>query len=65
MNAITFSRGIPKGADTCTSPFFTMRIDNRHVRLYVTCIAIYGHKDTNNKAEMSTFTKKNEVMEDF
>ena len=29
-----------RGADTCTSPFFTMRIDSLLVRLYVTCIAI-------------------------
>ena len=26
--------------DTCTSPFFTMRIDSLLVLLYVTCIAI-------------------------
>lgn len=31
---------IPTGADTCTSPFFTIRIDSLLVRLYVTCIAI-------------------------
>jgi hypothetical protein len=31
--AITF-------ADTCTSPFFTMRIESLLVLLYVTCIAI-------------------------
>ena len=30
------------GADTCTSPFFTMRIDNLLVRLYVTLIAIFS-----------------------
>ena len=28
------------GADTCTSPFFTIRIDSLQVLLYVTCIAI-------------------------
>ena len=28
------------GADTCTSPFFTIRIDSLLVLLYVTCIAI-------------------------
>ena len=28
------------GADICTSPFFTMRIDSLLVLLYVTCIAI-------------------------
>lgn len=39
-NASTFFCEKPKGADTCTSPFLTMRMDSLLVRLYVTCIAI-------------------------
>ena len=31
---------IPIGTDTWTSPFFTMRIDNLLVRLYVNCMVI-------------------------
>jgi hypothetical protein len=46
MNRSTSALDIPIGADTCTSPFFTMRIDSRRVRLYVTCIAITICKDT-------------------
>ena len=41
-------------ADTCTSPFFTMRIDSRRVRLYVTCIAIVDCKSTNFVANTRT-----------
>ena len=39
--AIVWALGITL-ADTCTSPFFTMRIDNLLVRLYVTLIAIFS-----------------------
>ena len=36
--AVNDSLGGEIGAETCRSPLLTTRIDNRRVRLYVTCI---------------------------
>jgi hypothetical protein len=54
MNRSTSLLGIPIGADTCTSPFFTMRIDILLVRLYVTCIAmLYSLRSKGTKKRLT------------
>ena len=40
-------------ADTCTSPFFTMRIDSLLVLLYVTCIAISIKRKNKNQLSLN------------
>ena len=62
MNRSTSFLGMPIGADTCTSPFFTIRIDSLLVLLYVTCMAIsilyYDYKNKVNIPIFQTFSGK-------